>query len=65
MSLELNFQQYKIYLIKNLENIAGSNPILREDLTGYKNIRKIIVNDENFKALVVRIGHAFISWENI
>ncbi len=70
MSLELNFQQYKIYLIKNLENIAGSNPILREDLTGYKNIRKInvrnyIVDDENFKALVVRIGHAFISWENI
>ena len=47
-------------------------PILSEDLTGHKNIRKInvrnyivfyIVDDENSKALVVRIGHAFMDWE--
>ena len=46
---------------QDLENIAGSMPILSEDLTGYKNIRKInvrnyivfyIVDDENSKALV-------------
>ena len=57
---------------QDLENIAGSMPILSEDLTGYKNIRKInvrnyivfyIVDDENSKALVVRIGHAFMDWE--
>lgn len=57
---------------QDLENIAGSMPILSEDLTWYKNIRKInvrnyivfyIVDDENSKALVVRIGHAFMDWE--
>ena len=67
--------KYKILFkqeLKNLENIAGSIPILSEDLTGHKNIRKInvrnyivfyIVDDENSKALVVRIGHAFMDWE--
>ena len=67
--------KYKILFkqeLKNLENIAGSMPILSEDLTGHKNIRKInvrnyivfyIVDDENSKALVVRIGHAFMDWE--
>ena len=30
---------------QDLENIAGSMPILSEDLTGYKNIRKINVRN--------------------
>ena len=67
--------KYKILFkqeLKNLENIAGSMPILSEELTGYKNIRKInirnyilfyIVDDENSKVLVLRIGHAFMDWE--
>ena len=68
--------KYKILFkqeFKNLENIAGSMPILDENLTGHKNIRKInvrnyiifyILNDENSKVLVLRIGHAFMDWEN-
>ncbi len=67
--------KYKILFkqeLKNLENIAGSVPILDEELTGQKNIRKInvrnyiiffIVEEENSKAFVVRIGHAFMDWE--
>lgn len=67
--------KYKILFkqeLKNLENIAGSMPILSEELTGHKNIRKInvrnyivfyIVNDETSKVLVLRIGHAFMDWE--
>lgn len=67
--------KYKILFkqeIKKLENIAGSMPILDENLTGHKNIRKInvrnyiifyIVDEENYKASVVRIGHAFMDWE--
>ena len=67
--------KYKILFkqeLKNLENIAGSMPILSEDLTGHKNIRKInirnyivfyIVDEENSKALVLRIGHSFMDWE--
>ena len=67
--------KYKILFkqeLKNLENIAGSMPILSEDLTRHKNIRKInvrnyivfyIVDDKNSKALVVRICHAFLDWE--
>lgn len=47
-------------------------PILDENLTGHKNIRKVnvrnyiifyIVDEENSKALVLRIGHAFMDWE--
>lgn len=58
--------------MKELENIAGSMPILNEKLTGHKNIRKIsvrnyiifyIIDEENSKALVLRIGHAFMDWE--
>lgn len=58
--------------LKNLENIAGSMPVLSEDLTGYNNIRKVnvrnyiifyFVDEENSKAIVLRIGHAFMSWE--
>lgn len=67
--------KYKILFkqkLKNLENIAGSMPILSESLTGHKNIRKIdienyvvfyLVNDEASKAFVVRIGHTFMDWE--
>ena len=67
--------KYKILFkqeFKNLENVAGSMPILDESLTGHKNIRKInvrnyiifyIVDEENSKALVLRIGHAFMDWE--
>ena len=64
LSGDIIADKYKILFkqeLKNLENIAGSMPILSEDLTGYKNIRKInvrnyivfyIVDDENSKALV-------------
>ena len=67
--------KYKILFkqqLKNLENVAESMPILSEELTGHKNIRKIdvrnyiifyIVDEENFKVFVLRIGHAFMDWE--
>lgn len=67
--------KYKILFkqeLKNLENIAESMPILDENLTGHKNIRKVnvrnyiifyTVDEENFRALVLRIGHAFMDWE--
>ena len=67
--------KYKILFkqeLKDLENIAGSMPVLSEDLTGHKNIRKVnvrnyiifyIVDEENSKTLVLRIGHAFMDWE--
>ena len=47
-------------------------PVLDEELTGYKNIRKVnvrnyiifyTVDEEKFKVFVVRIGHAFMDWE--
>lgn len=58
--------------LKNLEDIAGSMPILNEELTGYNNIRKVnvrnyvifyVIDEENSKALVLRIGHTFMNWE--
>lgn len=67
--------KYKILFkqeLKNLEDIAESMPILNEELTGHKNIRKInvrnyiifyTVDEEKSKALVLRIGHAFMDWE--
>ena len=67
--------KYKILFkqkLKDLEEIAGSMPILDEGLTGHENIRKInvrnyivfyIVDEENSKAVVLRIGHAFMDWE--
>lgn len=67
--------KYKILFkqeLRNLENVAGSMPILDEKLTGHKNIRKInvrnyiifyIVDEENSKVFVLRIGHAFMDWE--
>lgn len=72
---EIIADKYKILFkkeLKNLENIAGSMPILDESLTGLKNIKKInvknyiifyIVNEEKHKAFVLRIGHAFMDWE--
>lgn len=67
--------KYKILFkqeLKDLENVAGSMPILNESLTGHKDIRKInvrnyivfyIVDEEKSKVLVLRIGHAFMDWE--
>lgn len=67
--------KYKILFkqeLKDLENVAGSMPILNESLTGHKDIRKInvrnyivfyIVDEEKYKAVVLRIGHAFMDWE--
>ena len=67
--------KYKILFkqeFKNLENVAASMHILNEDLTGHKNIRKInvrnyiifyTIDEENNKAFVLRIGHAFMDWE--
>ncbi len=67
--------KYKILFkqeLKKIEDIADSMPILDEKLTGHKNIRKVnvrnyiifyIINEENNKAYVVRIGHAFMDWE--
>lgn len=58
--------------LKNLEDIAGSMPILSQELTGYNNIRKVnvrnyvifyITDEENSKVFVLRIGHAFMDWE--
>lgn len=75
MAGDIIADKYKILFkqeLKNLENVAGSMPILSEELTGHKNIRKTnvrnyilfyIVNEENSKALVLRIGHTFMDWE--
>ena len=58
--------------LRNLEDIAGSMPILSQELTGYNNIRKVnvrnyiifyTVDEENSKTFVLRIGHAFMDWE--
>ena len=58
--------------LKKLEDIADSMPILSQELTGYNNIRKVnvrnyvifyITDEENSKAFVLRIGHAFMDWE--
>ena len=75
LSGDIVADKYKILFkqeLKNLENIAGSMPILDENLTGHKNIRKVnirnyvvfyIVDEENSKAYVLRIGHIFMDWE--
>ena len=67
--------KYKILFkqeLRNLENIAGSMPILDVELTGHINIRKVnvknyvifyITDEENNKVFVVRIGHLFMNWE--
>ena len=75
LSGDIIADKYKLLFkqeLKDLENIAGSMPILDENLTGYKNIKKInvrnyivfyIVDEENSEALILRIGHAFMDWE--
>lgn len=75
LSGDIIADKYKILFkqeLKNLENIAGSMPVLEEELTGHKDIRKVnvrnyiifyMIDEENSKALVVRIGHAFMDWE--
>ena len=67
--------KYKILFkqkLKDLEDVAGSMPILNEKLTGYKNIRKInvknyiifyIIDEDMNKVFVLRIGHTFMDWE--
>lgn len=65
--------KYKILFkqeLLNLENVAGSMPILDKNLTGHDNIRKINVKNyvifytvNKNKACVLRIGHAFMDWE--
>ena len=69
--------KYKILFkqaIKRLEDVAGSMPILNQEITGHRNIRKLnvrkyiifyIVDDENNKVFVVRIGHTLMDWENL
>ena len=67
--------KYKVLFkqkLKELENIAESMPIIDAQLTGHKNIRKInvrnyiifyVIDEDKSKAVVVRIGHAFMDWE--
>lgn len=75
LSGDIIADKYKILFkqaLIDLEDIAESMPILSEELTGHKDIRKInvrnyiifyIVDEEKSKAFVVRIGHAFMDWE--
>ncbi len=75
LSGDILADKYKILFkqkLRDLENIAESMPILDEELTGHKNIRKInvrnyivfyIVDKEDSKVFILRIGHAFMDWE--
>ena len=75
LSGDILTNKYKLLFkqgLNDLENIAGSMPILDEKLTGEKNVRKInvrnyiifyIVDEKTSEALVLRIGHAFMNWE--
>lgn len=75
LSGDIIADKYKILFkqaLIDLEDVAGSMPILSEELTGHKDIRKInvrnyiifyIVDEEKSKVFVVRIGHAFMDWE--
>lgn len=58
--------------LRELEYIADLMPVLDKNLTGIENIRKVNVRnyvifysvaEENGKALVLRVGHAFMDWE--
>lgn len=67
--------KYKIIFkqeLLNLEKFAGIAPVLDENLTGHKNIRKVnvknyiifyVINEDENKVSVLRIGHAFMDWE--
>ena len=75
LSEDIIADKYKILFkqeLKKLEDVAGSMPILEEELTGHKSIRKInvrnyiifyTIDESNNKVFVVRIGHAFMDWE--
>ena len=75
LSGDIIADKYKILFkkkLKDLENVAGSMPILDESLTGHNNIRKInarnyvifyIVNENDLKATILRVGHVFMDWE--
>lgn len=75
LSGDIIADKYKILFkqaLRDLEDVAGSMPILSEELTGHKDIRKInvrnyiifyIIDEEKSKVFVVRIGHAFMDWE--
>lgn len=75
LSGDIISDKYKILFkqaLRDLEDVAGSMPILSEELTGHKDIRKInvrnyiifyIIDEEKSKVFVVRIGHAFMDWE--
>ena len=75
LSGDIIADKYKLLFkqeLKKLADVARSMPVLEENLTGHKNIRKINVRnyiifytiDEDInKVFVVRIGHAFMDWE--
>ena len=58
--------------LKKLEDIAGGMPIIDEKLIKHKDIRKInvkrytifyTVDEKKHKAIVLRVGHSFMDWE--
>lgn len=72
LSGDIIADKYFKQALRDLEDVAGSMPILSEELTGHKDIRKInvrnyiifyIIDEEKSKVFVVRIGHAFMDWE--
>lgn len=68
-------EKYKILFkqaLVDLERVAENIPILDEELTGQKNVRKINVrnyiifykvNKEIKRVSVIRIGHTMMDWE--
>lgn len=75
LSGDIIADKYKILFKQNLkllEDIAESMPVLDEELTGHKDIRKFNVKNyiifykidkQNNITYVVRIGHSFMDWE--
>lgn len=68
-------EKYKILFkqaLVDLERVAENMPILDEELTGQKNVRKINVrnyiifykvNKESKRVSVIQIGHTMMDWE--
>lgn len=68
-------EKYKILFkqaLVDLERVAENMPILDEELTGQKNVKKINVrnyiifykvNKESKRASVIRIGYTMMDWE--
>lgn len=68
-------EKYKILFkqaLVDLERVAENIPILDEELTGQKNVRKINVrnyiifykvNKESKRVSVIQIGHTMMDWE--